>query len=324
MRVLLATPSSSERLHNLVPLGWALRAAGHEVQVAAPDFAPAVNATGLVAVDAAVDGADRNLAGHLARWQPDMVVHDEYAHGAAAAAEAVGALCVRMLLCGSDGGAQGDGSGAAGRLRLTVDPTPEPLRAPLDPSHLPVRRIPYAGPAEVPGWLRRMPKRPRVALLLREEKAPVGELLATLGALDVDVVAALPVDRLPSGTAVPDNTRLFETVPVNALLDSSSFVVHDGGVSAVADAMFYGLAQVVLVGDGAGAAAAARRVADHGAALVAEPDRQDAAGAAGLVRQLVREPGFREAAARLRQQQLAVPSPRDLVRVLEQAVADRP
>ncbi|MEN8655228.1 nucleotide disphospho-sugar-binding domain-containing protein [Streptomyces sp. 21So2-11] len=330
MRVLLATPSSSERLHNLVPLGWALRAAGHEVQVAgAPAFTPVINATGLVAVAVAADGdatggEDRELARHLARWQPDVVVHDEHAHTAATAAASVGALSVRMLLCGSDGGTEGPGTGPAGQPRLTIDPTPEPLRAPLDPSHLPVRHVPYAGSAELPGWLRRMPKRPRVALTLRGEKAPVGMVLAVLGTLDVDVVAALPVDRLPQGTAVPDNIRLFDTVPTSALLDSCSFVVHDGGVSAVADALSYGLPQVVLVGDDSGAtASAARRLAEHGAALVAEPDQQDGAGAAGLVRRLVREPQYREAAARLRHKQLAVPSPRDLVQVLAHAAANR-
>ncbi|MEV8409225.1 hypothetical protein AB0R12_26575, partial [Streptomyces niveus] len=63
MRVLLVAPSSHTRLHHLVPLGWALRTAGHAVLIAArPAFTEAVTATGFVAVAVgtdAPDGSDR-------------------------------------------------------------------------------------------------------------------------------------------------------------------------------------------------------------------------------------------------------------------------
>lgn len=59
MRVLVSCYPAASHLFPLVPLGWALRAAGHEVRVAAPpSFAPVVRRTGLpvLPLGADVDG----------------------------------------------------------------------------------------------------------------------------------------------------------------------------------------------------------------------------------------------------------------------------
>lgn len=56
MRVLIGTGPLCGHFFPLVPLAWALRAAGHEVRVAAPgDFAPVVTAAGLPAVSTAAE-----------------------------------------------------------------------------------------------------------------------------------------------------------------------------------------------------------------------------------------------------------------------------
>ena len=51
VRVMMTVPSAEARLHHLVPLGWALRTAGHEVLVAGrPTVTETITWTGLAAV----------------------------------------------------------------------------------------------------------------------------------------------------------------------------------------------------------------------------------------------------------------------------------
>ncbi|RSO06264.1 glycosyl transferase family 28, partial [Streptomyces sp. WAC 06725] len=51
MRVLFTVIAAKTHLYNLVPMAWALRAAGHEVRVAGPpDLVEPITATGLTAV----------------------------------------------------------------------------------------------------------------------------------------------------------------------------------------------------------------------------------------------------------------------------------
>ncbi|MCO1580350.1 DUF1205 domain-containing protein [Crossiella sp. SN42] len=78
MRVLCTTWDMSGHLNPMVPLGWALRAAGHEVLVAcAPHFAPVVTAAGLPALPV---GPEFDSFAELARqvrergWQPSAPV----------------------------------------------------------------------------------------------------------------------------------------------------------------------------------------------------------------------------------------------------------
>lgn len=321
MRVLIATPSLTERLHNVVPLAWALRAAGHEVQVAAPPaFTDDVNRTGLVAAAWAGEGAAETLARRTGAFRADLLLWDELATVAGDVATAAGIPSVRMLAPGS---APED---TRTDIRLTIDPTPTALRAPLGPGHQRMRHVPYAGPAELPAWLRKLPKRPRVAVTLSSEKAPVLEVFQALEGVDAEVIAALPADRIPEGTSIPDNIRVFETAPWIALAQSSAAVVHDHGVRRMADVLAYGLPQCVLLAEAARtdpdtadrAVRAARRLAEHGAGMAVEESHLGGEAVRRAVEALVRdaEPGGRAATLRA-QEEAGVPSPRELVAVLE-------
>ncbi|RKT54692.1 activator-dependent family glycosyltransferase [Saccharothrix australiensis] len=75
MRVLFATEPGYTLFQFMVPLAWALRAAGHEVRVASqPDFAPLVAETGLTAVP-----VGRNfVAGPVSPDEPDDVLAAPY------------------------------------------------------------------------------------------------------------------------------------------------------------------------------------------------------------------------------------------------------
>src|SRR5262245_61799742 len=108
MRVLLTIPTSNARLHNMVPLAWALRTSGHEVQVACrPGYASAVNRTGMVAVAVGEDVTsvddwltDQPAVDALVRyaglWKPDIVIWDQRAPAGAVAARVTGAVSIRM------------------------------------------------------------------------------------------------------------------------------------------------------------------------------------------------------------------------------------
>src|SRR2546430_2783245 len=78
MRVLFTTWDMSGHLNPMVPLGWALRAAGHEVVVASsPGLSPAITASGLpaLAVGPDVDSFEVLVAQVKASgWQPKLTV----------------------------------------------------------------------------------------------------------------------------------------------------------------------------------------------------------------------------------------------------------
>ncbi|MEV7175051.1 nucleotide disphospho-sugar-binding domain-containing protein [Streptomyces sp. NPDC093224] len=321
MRVLIATPSLTERLYNLVPLAWALRTAGHEVQVASrPAFTVEVNRTGLVAAPWDGDGlrAGEGAAGPLARraaaFRADLLLWDELAPTAGDVAADAGVASVRVLAPGSAPQARGD-------VRLTVDPTPAALRDPSAAAgHRRMRHVPYAGPAEIPAWLRKLPRRRRIAVTLGGEKVPVAEVFEALADVDAEVIATLPTERIPEGTAVPDNVRFFDTAPWIALARSSAAVVHDAGVGRMADVLAYGLPQcVLLTGDAQEETVrAAHRLAEHGAGLAVDADRLGGAGLRSAVGALARDTELGERAAALQAQEAAqAPTPRELVAVLE-------
>ncbi|WP_030997639.1 nucleotide disphospho-sugar-binding domain-containing protein [Streptomyces sp. NRRL F-5630] len=133
MRILFVTSVSSSHLAPMVPLAWALRAAGHDVRVACDaDTAPGALALGLAVVRVSTDGgfarrhrenvrgvpgepyyrekdaltrmfAENALAmlGGLAalidHWQPHAVVHEPVAFAAEAVAAARGIPALRHL-----------------------------------------------------------------------------------------------------------------------------------------------------------------------------------------------------------------------------------
>jgi UDP:flavonoid glycosyltransferase YjiC (YdhE family) len=286
MRVLLAVPPSETRLHQVVPLGWALRAAGHEVQVAGPPaFATAINQTGLVAVAG-------DLMSYAQLWRPAVVIWDDLVPDGAVCAGAVDALGVRML-------GMFDPAGGTAPGDLTVDFLPPSLRA--DGERRSVRFVPYTGPFVIPSWLRRRPLRPRV--LLTVASADVGAVFDAVDGVDAEVICA--ADGVPPDANLPDNVRLLAELPLVAALPTCSAVVHDGAVSAALAALSEGLPQLV-VGAGPGLS---RRIAEQGAGLLAGPGDP----LAEQVGRLLADPSLRAHAERLRAEVAALPSPRDLV-----------
>jgi UDP:flavonoid glycosyltransferase YjiC (YdhE family) len=133
MRVLFTTFPSAAHFFPMVPMAWALRAAGHEVIVAGqPAFLPAIRGAGLTGVAAGSDvdlgaiwtdkslpswqGDEKERAARgmrmfaavgeamaddvvdfARRWRPDVIVHEPRAYGGLVAAEVLGIPLVRHL-----------------------------------------------------------------------------------------------------------------------------------------------------------------------------------------------------------------------------------
>ena len=206
----------------------------------------------------------------------------------------------------------------------TIDTVPAGARFPLDVRRVPMRYVPYNGPATVPGWLHRPPARPRVCLTggttLRDQAGhdafPLGDLEIFDG-LDIELIATLKQGP-GEERAVPANTRLVDFVPLLALLPSCSAVIHHGGGGTWNTALGAGVPQV-LIADTWFALHKGRHLESVGAGLyVSERPELRAA-----LERLLDEPSFGAAARRLRDEQImSQPTPGELVPVLEKLTAE--
>ncbi|MEV6645999.1 nucleotide disphospho-sugar-binding domain-containing protein [Amycolatopsis sp. NPDC051371] len=293
MRVLLAAPSSPARLHNLVPLAWALRTAGHDVKIAGrTSFVDEILSTGCVAVDLE-DGDGTDLAESAALvefaelWRPGVVVSDAAAPAGTAAAEAVEAVAVRLL-----GPLDEPGAG--------FDTVPPSLRDGAAGAR-PVRHVPYFGPVVVPGWLRRKARRNRVLLSLTDA-TPAGPVFDAVASLDAEVLWATDPARIPAGVTMPPNVRLVDAAPPAAVLPTCTAVIHDGDANLALAAVTHGLPQLSLTETAIGA-----RIAAAGAGEVGPAER------AGELA------SWRGGAEAVRDEIAALPAPRAVVAELLRA-----
>lgn len=214
MRVLV-TVGTRAQLVNVVPVGWALRGAGHEVALATPpDLAAAARRSGLA-------GTVAEITGFARRWRPDLVLRD-------GPGPDLGVTPVRIR------SAPGPDPGGP-----VIDPLPACFPAPVE--RIAVRHVPYEELAVVPDWLRKPPRRPRVCVT-------TGAGLVAAGP-DVEVVAVLDAAGIPPGTRVTPATRVVDRLPLDAVLPTCAALVHAGGpddLAAVTTAVRHGVPQLVL------------------------------------------------------------------------------
>ncbi len=298
----------------------------------------------------------------LARqWKPDLVLWDPNMPVAAVAARLVGAAQARFLwgpdvlgwteetvVAGREAGLAAAGLDdpvaelirpAAERYgvpvdrelllgQFTIDPTPSGMRLHRPGTRtIDVRKIPYAGAAEVPPWLLAGPNRPRVAVSLGTTQRKfnndydiVGTLLEVVAALDIEAVGTLDAVQL-EGVTVPPNMRVVEFVPLTTLLPTCTAIVHHGGIGTLSTAIAHGVPHLVVSRKRAAAYASnADFINASGAGLAYDVETGPEELAKHLLRVLT-DPVFAEGADRLRQEWLSMPSPHELVEVLEAEVA---
>lgn len=213
----------------------------------------------------------------------------------------------------------------------TIDPVPDSLALPADVLRVPLRYVPYNGPAVLPDWLRERPKRPRVCVTLGvshqevfgHDRSSVADIVSAVATLDIEVVAALNKAQVAEmGQKFPDNVRVVDFVPLDALLPSCAAVISHGGAGTFQTALAHGVPHIVVPDMIWDTTRKARRLEEYGAGLrVTDVDDLSAAELRALLVRVLEEPSFAERAARLRDEMLATPAPGDIVPTLERLTA---
>ncbi|MGQ0842063.1 activator-dependent family glycosyltransferase [Actinokineospora sp.] len=219
----------------------------------------------------------------------------------------------------------------------TIDPAPPSMFHPTGAGvhYVPVRQVSFNGPASVPDWVHEPPKRRRVCMTLgfshRDShgvEASAGELLEAVADLDIEVIATFSAKQLDSLTRVPDNVRAVEFVPLGVLLPTCAAIVHHGGPGTFATALEHGVPQLIVPGTywhekWWAPVAQANCVEDRGAGVyVADSDQLTAQRLRTELERVLGDPSFARNAERLRVDLLGVPSPNEIVPLLEKLTAE--
>ncbi|MFJ7212996.1 activator-dependent family glycosyltransferase [Amycolatopsis sp. NPDC098790] len=302
-----------------------------------------------LAQDAVLD----DVVGFARSWRPDLVVWDALTYMGPIAARASGAAHVRMLFgldhwarmrglfteLGGAGGADPMAEWLSGKLarygctfdeelvlgQRTLDPLPPWTRFPTGVDYLPVRHVPYNGPSVVPPWLSEPPARRRVCVTLGmsrrdlwgADRFSAEDLFDAVAGLDVEVVATLTAQQASAASVVPDNARLFDFVPLDALLPTCAAVLHHGGAGTTGNAVAHGVPQLVIPGNMWDKAGLADLLAEQGAGLVLEHEQVTAEELRAQLVRLLDEPSFAVSAEKVRAQVTEVPAPAGIVPELE-------
>ncbi|MGW0595394.1 activator-dependent family glycosyltransferase [Streptosporangium sp. NPDC002607] len=294
-------------------------------------------------------------------WRPDLVIWTPFSYAGAIAAKACGAAHARLLFSVDVFGMTrerflqlraeqppekradpmadwlGDYAGKYGfdftegmiTGDFTIDQLPASLSMRADLDYLPMRYIPYGGPAVVPGWLRTPLERPRVALTLGTTAtdmfagytAGVQDILDSLADLDIEVVATIAESEQAKLSRVPGNARLVSYVPLHALAPTCSAVISHGGFGTVLTTALHGVPQLAM-GYHFDEPIMARDLAAQGGALALQPGQATGQAVRESVLRLLDEPAFRDRAHDLRDEIHALPTPDQLVPQLEKLTAE--
>ncbi|MDI6105165.1 activator-dependent family glycosyltransferase [Actinoplanes sp. NEAU-A12] len=294
------------------------------------------------------------------QWQPDLVIWEPVTYAGALAAKACGAAHARLLFSLDTFGvtrahfhrvvnalppderhdpfaewlepyARKYGFEFSEELitgQFTIGLLPPALRLEAELNYLPMRYLPYGGPAVVPKWLWEDPGRPRVALTmgLSATDTDVGyaisvqDILDVLADLDIELVATVSEQEQAKLARIPDNARLVPFVPLPALAPTCAAVIHHAGFGTLATVASYAVPQLAVARDSDGPALA-RRVEAHGAGLALDATSTSAKEIRECLLRLLSEPSFQAGADRLRDEILAMPTPNELVRQLEDRTA---
>jgi UDP:flavonoid glycosyltransferase YjiC (YdhE family) len=224
----------------------------------------------------------------LARdWRADLVVYDPTALAGPLAASAAGVPAVRHLygadllsrvntvlteafapLAGRCGGGAFDPSGVA-----TVDPVPASVQTIGEYRRLPMRYVPFNGPAAAPVGLASR-DRPRVCVswghtIAKVEPERFLAVRAAIAAADLgaDVVLAISAEQRVLLPPLPETVQILVGKPLQHILPECDLLVGHGGAGGILTALHHGVPLLLVpqLPDHAGHSA---RVAARGAGVV--------------------------------------------------------
>ncbi len=298
------------------------------------------------------ENRDRNVAGvsasmdaviEFARdWRPDLVVHDVLNLEGLLAAQVLGipAVCHLWGAIGTDEGEagvnlvpvdhnrdferHGVGPMSAELIRYVVDPCPPRIAAPSKALRLPVRYLPYNGPGPSTDIGLGRAEQPRVCViwgnslsgLLGPRSFLVPTILEGLAGLDIEVLVACHPDAVEQVGPLPANATLLGYTPLKLLLPECDLVVYHGGAGCGMTAVCEGTPHLGLPFTPE-QTAHARRVASAGLGIVHNGQTVTPAEIGASARELLADPGYRSAAAELRDEMAQRPTPAALVADLE-------
>lgn len=186
-----------------------------------------------------------------------------------------------------------------------------------------MRYVPYNQARLMPGWSLSAGPRPRICVTMGSvlpatgNLAGLSELLGALADLDADVVLAMgDIDLTPAGP-LPANATAAGWVPLHALLTTCQVIVHHGGAGTALTALAAGVPQLAIPRS-ADQPDNAEVLARRGVGIAFPP----LGGTPGEVREavlaLLSEPGYLKAAAEVRDEIAAQPSPARIAERLEE------
>jgi UDP:flavonoid glycosyltransferase YjiC (YdhE family) len=212
------------------------------------------------------------------------------------------------------------------------------MRFPVDLPHLPMRYVPFNGPATVPDWVHAGGHRRRVCLTLgvtaRENLGgdlfPIDELVGAVAGLDVELIATLDAAQLEAVGTLPDNVRAVDFVPLNELLPTCSVIIHHGGFGTLGNAIVHGVRNLIVPGRYWDEIGFGERLEARTAGLYVDPYRLSGDALKSKlpveelreqVERLLDDPAYARGAQTLRDEVLATPSPHHIVPELERLTA---
>ena len=391
MRVLMASWAWPTHYTPLVPIAWALRAAGHEVRVASqPALQDVITGSGAVAVPVGPDldheevrrrsMADLRLVdvpaapppgGSMAswppealtrvrrvfgvfvayaeamaddlmtfarQWRPDLIIYDPTTYAAPLVATALGIPAIRHVhgvdvtyqareivpglvapLAERLGARSPDIMGLA-----TIDPCPPSMRIPSEVRRIPVRYVPYNGPAALPHWLRSEPVRRRLCVtwgtsttrLEGDATFMPPRVIAAARHLDIEIIMALTEHDAAALGEPAARVQVVRDLPLHLFLSSCAAVVHQGGNGTLLTAAVHGVPQLILpqLRD---QMFHADRLAETGAGLSLPRGEVTDTAIRDRLEQVLGDPEYRANACRIRAEMLAMPPPSSVVPQLQ-------
>ncbi|MEJ3651973.1 nucleotide disphospho-sugar-binding domain-containing protein [Actinomycetes bacterium KLBMP 9759] len=352
MRVLIAALPLVGHTLPMLPLAVALRAAGHDVRLATGGDALVADTGDLTVHDVGADLPPtrpwRVVLGHpvlaakvamgrggaagaamvlepvntgtvapvralVARWRPDLVVHDPMAIAGPVVAAELGVPAVlhgNALMDVDDlrsAVLERHGLRALPPAALALDIAPPSVVGARPGTAL--RTVPWSGRGAVPGWLARPADRPRIVVSRSTISGgpgsdPIPAVVRAAAAVDAEIVLVRPA----SEAGLPGNVRTVGWVPLDQVLPHCTAVVHHGGAGTVLGALVAGIPQLVVPGIG-DRRFNADMIARRGAGLAASPRRITAE----VLRRLIADEELAAAAREVQKEIAALPGPDDVV-----------
>jgi UDP:flavonoid glycosyltransferase YjiC (YdhE family) len=319
MRVLFASLSSVGHTYPLIPLAIATREAGHTVRFAAGENVhEPLAANGLRPfrpADAFYEIYEEDLTPELARWRPDLIVHEWGLPGAADAATKAGIPSIwhgfGRLFPNNIGLETPTGTG-----RPHVDICPPSLQDKnflTTEDRIELRPVPFSPPGTLPNT-----NGPLIYLTLGTAFG-TAKLLTTaitaLATLGMHVVVATgqvtPADLGP----LPNNVTAHNWVPQAKLLPMANVVVHHGGSGTTLAALAAGIPQLLLP-QGADQFANSEALAAAGAGLTLTQEEQTTTAITEQTRTLLSNNDHHAAARSLAEEIAHMPPPEEVAKRL--------